>query len=246
MTLKELITKLDNIADTYNHYSVIQNEISDRLLEHLNEIPIKPKTILNLGAKTGYTSKSLQKKFPTASIFSLDISEQLIVKIKNGLFKNSTKIVADPENLSFLADSFDLVFSNLSLHWFNSKKVFSEVFSILTVNALFLFSTFGPNNLNQENPTFEDMHQLGDSMLQIGFSNPVMETEQIDFVYKNSQSFATDLFKTGYEDLLPQDFSKEINNYQADLEVIYGQAWKHNKQNFSSETIIPITEIKKN
>lgn len=227
---------MNDLATTYDQHAMVQNEIAERLIEHLNEVQINPRIILNLGAKTGYTTKLLAKKYSRAEIISLDISEHFLQKIKNTLFKSTNKVAANTEHLPFQADVFDLIFSNLSLHRFDYKKVFSEILSILKINGLFLFSTFGMNI---------DMHDLGDLLMQLGFSDPVLETEHIDFIYKNSDIFIEDMRKTGYENLLQENLNSSDHEFKKTFEIIYGHAWKKTKTEKSDEVVIPVSKIRR-
>jgi malonyl-CoA O-methyltransferase len=92
--------------------------------------------------------------------------------------------------------------------------------------------------------TFLDMHDLGDSLVQSGFSEPVMDVEMLTFTYRTLEVLVTDLRATGARNALSsrlrglrgrgqgQRFKKAYESLRGEdgalplsWEVIYGVAW---------------------
>lgn len=97
---------------------------------------------LDLGCGIGQYSKQLIKY--GYDVVSADISEIALNKVKD-FNKNVVKL--DMRNkLSFLDSEFDLVFANLSIHYFSdedTKKLLLEIKRILKDNGLFIGSVNG-------------------------------------------------------------------------------------------------------
>jgi malonyl-CoA O-methyltransferase len=193
--------------------SIIAQEIGQRLFDRLDFIRLQPKTILDLGAGFGDFSQLLKKRFPKADIFTVDLVEnrvRFVRKKQSTWFKRHPHFIcADVEELPFADNSFDFIFSNLTLPWCRDlPKVFLQAQKILKPEGLFLFSTLGPDTLKELRQSwhysvdtkeqfaadfFIDMHHLGDLLVQTQFADPVMDMEQILFTYRDLKTLFADL-----------------------------------------------------
>jgi ubiquinone/menaquinone biosynthesis C-methylase UbiE len=107
---------------------------SNVLLRDL-QLPEYPKA-LDVGCGTGISTLELMKKCDFKGEFhGIDLSQEMVDKADqmcrekgyNGHFSK-----CDAENLKHKDDTFDLVISNLALHWVpDKKKAFSEIFRVL-------------------------------------------------------------------------------------------------------------------
>ena len=156
----------ERAADTYDAAAVLQKEVCKRLAEKLEYINFKPQRILDVGAGTGFASYTLQKIFPKAEIIALDIAMPMlqIARQRNGLLsrlrKKTRYVNADTELLPFSDNSFDLVFSNLTLQWVNNlEQVLTGFRRILRNNGMLLFSTFGPDTLKELRASWQSVDQ---------------------------------------------------------------------------------------
>jgi malonyl-CoA O-methyltransferase len=193
---------------TYDAYAVLYREIADRLLEQLNLMRIQPSYILDLGAGSGYITPLLKKIYPYAHIIALDWVEEVLQGRANSLCAHAAQ-------LPFQNNTIDLVISNAMLPWCeNNEAIFSEVQRVLSPNALFLFSTFGPDTLGELRASwakvddkphvhlFFDLHDIGDALLRAGFVDPVMQTEWLTLLYSSMRSLRDDLKNTGSTNIL--------------------------------------------
>ena len=74
----------------------------------------------------------------------------LLIAKKRQTDKQKIFLILDEENLPFNNKQFNLVFSNLYLHWSNDLfKVLNEIYRILKPDGLFLCSIFGSETLNE-------------------------------------------------------------------------------------------------
>jgi malonyl-CoA O-methyltransferase len=119
-------------------------------------------------------------------------------------------VCADTCRLPLAGGAFDMVWSNLVLHWINDPAVaFAEFHRVLRVGGLLTFTTFGPDTLLELRSAFSgvdrathvsrfvDMHDLGDALLSAGFAEPVMDMERLTVTYADAGALMRDLKETG-------------------------------------------------
>jgi len=202
----------DRAADTYQQAAVLQNEVCRRLLEKLQMVKISPQMILDAGTGTGSAVPALFARYKKAQLVTFDLSENMLHKAaKHGGFLRSPQAVCgDIEQLPFADNSFDLVFSSLSMQWCNDlNAALLEAKRVLKPGGLFMFTTFGPDTLkelrhcwaqvdaaNHVNQ-FIDMHDIGDALLADGFAEPVMEAEVLTVTYQSVDALMHDLKAIG-------------------------------------------------
>lgn len=202
----------DRAADNYEQFAVLQNEVCNRLLEKLEVVNIKPQLILDAGAGTGAAIPALLSRYRKAQLVALDLSENMLHKSgrHGGLFRSPHLVCADIERLPFSENTFDLVFSSLSMQWCNDlNAALLEAKRVLKPGGLFVFTTFGPDTLKELRHSwskvddanhvnqFIDMHDIGDALLQDGFAEPVMEAEMLTVTYNSVDEIMRDLKAIG-------------------------------------------------
>ena len=202
----------DRAADSYQQFAVLQAEVCKRLLEKLDVVKIAPQMILDAGTGTGSALPSLFARYKKAQVVMLDLSENMLNKAnQHGSFLRAPHAVcADIECLPFADNSFDLVFSSLSMQWCNDlNAALLEAKRVLKPGGLYLFTTFGPDTLKELRSSwsevdasshvnqFIDMHDIGDALLHDGFSQPVMEAEILTLTYESVEGLMHDLKAIG-------------------------------------------------
>lgn len=202
----------DRAAESYQQYAVLQTEVCNRLLEKLEVVKLSPQLILDAGAGTGAAIPTLFARYKKAQVVTLDLSEKMLEKAnKHGTILRSPQAVCgDLERLPFADDSFDLVFSSLSMQWCNDlNAALLEAKRVLKPGGLYVFTTFGPDTLKELRHSwskvddedhvnrFIDMHDIGDALLQDGFAEPVMEAEVLTVTYDSVDQLMRDLKAIG-------------------------------------------------
>ncbi len=253
--MSKIRANFNKASSNYDENAFLQNEIATRLSEKLKVISINPKTIIDLGSGTGFISDKTANLFPDATLFCVDFAQQLL--IKNSL---NLKVCADAYQLPFRSNSVDFVISNLMIQWCpDLKTLFDECIRVLKPEGLVLFTTFGPETLNElkrswsvvDNEVhvndFTDMHDIGDQMIQSGFQSPIMEMEKLTLTYEKVLDLMHDLKGIGAQSVENRSksltgktkFKKMLEMYEsyrengkipATYEVIYGHAWKNNNK----------------
>lgn len=122
------------------------------------------------------------------------------------------RVQADFATLPFAPQTFDLLWSNLALHWHaHADQVLSEWQRVLKPGGLLMFSTLGPDTLRELRSAwamadggagrhvldFVDMHDFGDMLVASGFEIPVMDMEKLTITYKSPQSLLADVRRWG-------------------------------------------------
>lgn len=217
---KKLVRQsFDAAADQYDDVAILQREVGQRIIERLDLIKVDPRTILDVGAGTGFVSQGLSKYFKKARVLSLDIAPRMlqVARSKNNwlnkLIKSRAYICGDAEALPVRDNSVDLLFSNLTIQWCGElDQVFSEFRRVLKPGGLLMFSTFGPDTLKELRHSWQkadmdsshkhvnqfiDMHDVGDALMRTGLSDPVMDVENFTLTYPDVYELMRELKALG-------------------------------------------------
>jgi malonyl-CoA O-methyltransferase len=244
-------------VSTYDRAAVLQRTVADRLIERLDAVRLRPTRILDAGCGTGYCTRALARRFRGAGVVGIDLTWEMTARSRRraGWFARSRFVNGDAEQLPFANASFDMVLSNLMLHWCDPVRVFAECLRVLRPGGLFVFTTFGPDTLRElreawsradQAPhvhTFLDMHDLGDILIRAGFADPVLDVERYTLTYRDVRQLMGDLKALGEQNahaLRPRGLTgrARFGRFQsayaemakdgrvpATYEVVYGHAW---------------------
>lgn len=169
-------------------------------------------------------------------------------------------VCGDLAALPFAPAAFDLVWSNLALQWVpDPRRAFADFRRVLDVGGLLAFTTFGPDTLQELRAVFAavdgephvsrflDLHDVGDLLVEAGFSDPVMEMERFTLTYAAAADFLRDLKAIGATNAAagrPRGLMGRARwqrllaglealratapdgRLPATYEVVYGHAWK--------------------
>jgi malonyl-CoA O-methyltransferase len=238
----------DRRAATFEEVAFLPREIGRRMLERLEYIKVAPTRVLDAGCGQGADLAALRDRFVEASVVGADLSGAMLEKARLAEMAESQANAgwrrflpatlgrafgargpqlaqADFAQLPFTAGAFELLWSNLALHWHaRPDLVFPEWQRVLKVNGLLMFSTFGPDTLRELSGAyaqsekslgltpprphtieFVDMHDLGDMLVESGFEIPVMDQEVLTITYKSPVSLLADVRRWGAYPLQWQD-----------------------------------------
>jgi len=107
--------------------------------------PLQGKSVLDLGCGYGWHSKYAAEQGAT-SVLGLDLSEQMIAEAqKRNLAANIIYKVCGVEEYEYPENTYDLVISNLVLHYVaDLDSIFEKVYQTLKINGNFLFNIEHP------------------------------------------------------------------------------------------------------
>ena len=187
-------------------HSVLCEEVATHLVTRIGDVKRDFKTVLDLGAHDGLVAKALDKhkdRFVVAS----DLSQKLL---QSG--GGANLVVADEELLPFAHNSFDLVVSNLSLHWVNDLPgALVQIKNAMRPDGLFLATLLGGQTLYElreclleaelaicggisprMSPNI-DMQTASALLQRAGFSLPVTDQELLTFTYTDMYALMRDV-----------------------------------------------------
>ena len=247
-------------SQQYDSVAVLQAEVRQRLVERLALFKLQPQTILDSGCGTALSSQTLQVLYPRSQVIALDAAFGMLQHARPSRWqwfrKSYKRICADAYQLPFKSKSVDLIFSNLMLQWCDPPDaVFAEIQRVQTPGGVFIFSSFGPDTLQELRNAwmnvdahthvnrFIDMHDLGDAMMRAGLAEPVLDVERFTLTYPDALTLMRELKAIGAHNITQGRrhglmgkavLNQVIHNYEkhrrdnllpASYEVVYGQAW---------------------
>ena len=257
--------RFSRIAGVYDRGDFFAREVDRRMQERLDYVRLTPRRIVDLGCSRGASLAGLATRFPAAEVLALDNSQAMLVAGREprpgwqrllGLGRrDGQRICGDVERLPLAGGCAGLLWSNLVLHWLdNPLPALAEAHRVLEVGGLLMFSTLGPDTLHElrsafsdgyaHTQRFTDMHDLGDMLVECGFSDPVMDMEVITLTYDSVDALFAELRAAGSSCAMkarrhgltpPGRLAAMRQAYErlrsdgrlpATFEVIYGHAWK--------------------
>jgi len=212
-------------AATFAKGDALHREVARRMRERLDLVKLSPQRLLDAGCAIGGSLPLLAERFPGARRVALDFAEPMVRRAAPPLgwfgraFRSGAMgVCGDLASLPFRHGTFDLVWSNLALHWLDDPApAMREANRVLSVGGLLTFSLLGPDSLKELRAAwaaadgtggnaglkawhvkqFIDLHDIGDVLVQCGFAEPVMDMEVITLTYEHLDGLVRDLRTTG-------------------------------------------------
>ncbi len=143
---KQAIAKsFSDAAQSYDSLAVFQHSVGKKLMSFLPADNVN--RVLDLGAGTGYFSSALRQRYSTADIVEVDISSAMLASCQSRAV-DSFQVQADIELLPFCPQSFDIIFSSLSIQWCHDlDKVFKNVADSLVDGGMVVLTTLADGSL---------------------------------------------------------------------------------------------------
>lgn len=225
----------DNSVEKFAAASVLADEICERMITRLEWIHLRPKVILDAGCGIGTSTAMLKKHYADTHILAVDAALPLL-KYAQHQSQTMEWINAYSDHLPLPDHSVDLIFSNLLLPWTTDiTKIMLEWRRVLRPNGLLMFTTFGPDTLKEwtgpKAVNLIDMHNIGDSLVQSGWLDPVLDVEYIEMVFREERRLIEELQITGmiaHEPARMQPPEESEKTYPITYEIVYGHAWNSN------------------
>jgi hypothetical protein len=173
-------------------------------------------------------------------------------------FDHGIEMLGQPIHLD--AGSLHLVWSVGLLAYLSDLRATLGFWSSrLAPSGLLMFVTFGPDTLrdlamalgdtaqSQHVPAHPDMHDIGDALVSVGMSDPVMDAEWLEFTYSTAESALADIRALGGNPLIgrPAGLSgsawrgrvlralealRDAGLIRLRIECVFGHAWARDLQ----------------
>ena len=240
-------------AQNFDQFSFLKQRSVESLVDRLEDVSVSLDRVLDLGCHTGNLTEELEKNTNIYNnikeIIHCDFSPKFASQI-DGL-----SLTADEELLPFKPESFDAIFSCLSLHWINDLPgTLIQVKNALKPNGLFIAQLLGGSTLHELRTCliqaeteirggasmrvspFADVEDLSNLLQRAGFSMPVADTETITVRYSDPLKLIHDLRGMGETSALffaPQNRPPQLTrNILFRAFEIYGEKFVTNDGKF--------------
>ncbi|MCE2491255.1 MAG: methyltransferase domain-containing protein [Alphaproteobacteria bacterium] len=209
-------THRDRAARSPVAHDFLIRESAERLLDRLEDVTRQFPRALDLGCRTGTLARILKGRGGIESVVHADLSWEMVRRISRlssfgGTLARSC-VVADEELLPFAPESFDIILSNLSLHWTNDLPgTLAQLNRALKPDGLFLATMFGGDTLwelrealLQAEAEFEggagprvspfvDVRDAGDLLNRARFALSVADVDSVTVTYPDMFRLMADL-----------------------------------------------------
>jgi SAM-dependent methyltransferase len=195
----------------------LHDEIGERLLDRLDLVNREFAEMLDLGARNGALAGRLARRPGATRVVMTEPATEAIVRV------SGERVAADPELAPFRDKSFDLVVSNLVLHWVSDLPgALVQLRRILRPDGLLLATMFGGQTLIElrtalfeaelaeeggVSPRVSPAIELGDAaalLQRAGYALPVADSETITVTYPDLLALMRDLRGMGETNALSQ------------------------------------------
>lgn len=199
----------DRASADLTAHDFLFREVAERLVDRLADVTRRFPLALDLGCHGGELSAMLAGQGGIERLVQCDLSAGMARRARaNG----HPTLVGDEEALPFGAARFDLVLSNLSLHWVNDLPgTLAQVRHCLKPDGLFLAALFAGDTLAElrralieaeialaggASPRVSpvaDMRDLAGLLQRAGFALPVVDSDLITVTYADPFRLMGDL-----------------------------------------------------
>lgn len=189
--------QFDRCATSYDDVAECQVQVADLMLSRLEPLALSPQRILDMGSGTGYCAHHLAQQYPKADVFAMDVSLQMLAR-QADRDEKVTGLCADCHQMPFVAGSFDLIVSNMVLHWCQDiAKVLQEIKALLSPNGVFVFTLAGPETFHEWQQAWQSIDQyahvlpfvppsqLVQWLVASGFKDVVVDAERWVMAYQS-------------------------------------------------------------
>ena len=239
-------------------------EIARRMAERLLLFKSRPAQVVDWWSFSGGGSELLRATYPEARVCAVEPNAASAARSRAQLIPpwwspkrwvagSGTVVQSDEE----LPVGVNLIWANMVLHAvLDPPMLMSQWHRMLEPGGFLMFSALGPDTLRELTALnarerlgpatieFVDMHDLGDMLLQAGFSDPVMDQERLTIRWDTPQALLADLRAIGanvspvrFQGLRTPHWLDELHHrldglrndrgqLELSFEIVYGHAFK--------------------
>jgi SAM-dependent methyltransferase len=199
----------DRAAASLGAHDFLFREVAERLVDRLADVTRRFPRALDLGCHGGEVAGVLGARGGIQALVQCDLSLSMC---RNARRNGNPTACADEEALPFGAAAFDLVLSNLSLHWANDLPgALAQIRYCLKPDGLFLGALLAGETLHELRGSLldaeltvaggvsprvspvADMRDLAGLLQRAGFALPVVDSDTITVTYADPFRLMQDL-----------------------------------------------------
>lgn len=199
----------DRAAAGLERHDFLLREIAGRLAERLDVVNRDFPLALDLGCHSGALATALGGRKGIEQLVQCDSSHAMALQAANN---GQPSLTAAEELLPFATECFDLVLSNLSLHWVNDLPgCLLQIRQVLKPDGMFLGALLGGATLQELRDVlmeaelaasggagprvspFVDLRDAGALLQRAGFALPVADSDTLIVTYADLPALLRDL-----------------------------------------------------
>ena len=132
----------DKASKHIEHHDFLFKNSAEDIIDRVLFYQKSYNDVLDLGCRIGYFNDIAQNEIKFQNLYQTDLSIKMLDKV------DGIKIQCDEESLPFAKESFDLVISNLNLHWINNFYItLEQIKKTLKPKGRFVASIIGGRSL---------------------------------------------------------------------------------------------------
>jgi len=174
----------------YDALALMQKNVARKLVGLAKNFISGDKNILDLGSGTGFVAQEILKINEDVKIIETDLSSEMLSKWQRP--KNVSAIVCDIENLLFIDEKFDMIFSSFALHWINDfEKSFEKFSNLLARGGIIAFCIPSASSLDEL--AVDDVF-LVNKFPQISAIENLLEKNNLQKIYCEKEIYIEEFF----------------------------------------------------
>jgi SAM-dependent methyltransferase len=217
----------DRAAAALDGHDFLFREAAERLADRLDDVTRRFPLALDLGCHGGEIAAMLRGRGGIETLVQCDLSAAMA---RRAAANGRPTLVVDEELLPFAPESFDLVISDLSLHWVNDLPgCLLQVRQCLKPDGLFLAAMLGGDTLYELRQSlieaevaetggvgprvspFADLRDAGGLLQRAGFALPVIDGDRLTASYPDVLKLMRDLRGMGESNAVRERTSRAVN-----------------------------------
>jgi NADH dehydrogenase [ubiquinone] 1 alpha subcomplex assembly factor 5 len=218
----------DRAAARLEGHDFLFREIAERLADRLDDVTRTFPLALDLGCHGGEIADALRGRGGIKTLVQCDLSAAMA---RRCAVNGHPTVAADEELLPFAAESFDLVVSDLSLHWVNDLPgCLLQIRQCLKPDGLFLAAMLGGDTLYELRQSlmeaelaeiggvsprispFADLRDAGGLLQRAGFALPVIDGDRVTVSYPDVLKLMHDLRGMGEGNAVQARANRAVNH----------------------------------
>lgn len=200
----------DRAAATLPQHDFLLREVAARLADRLDDTVRRFPRALDLGSHAGEMAAAVSGHGGIETMVHADLSPAMAAMARAST--GGMAVVADEEALPFAPQAFDLVLSNLSLHWVNDLPgTLLQIRQVLKEDGFFVAAMLGGETLRELRQClleaelaeeggagprvspFADVRDAGALLQRAGFALPVVDIDTVTVTYADPMRLLADL-----------------------------------------------------